>query len=154
MDIPPSQILRLVQLGLPELEAEALRSHSIWLCLACETCATRCPQEVDLPKIMDFLRGEALRRRVANPRAKGILAFHRSFLDTIRRLGRLYEIGLIATYKARTRRLFQDITLVPGLLRRGKLPLWPHRIKGRADIARIFERSRQRESMTREDKQS
>jgi heterodisulfide reductase subunit C len=53
MDIDPARTMRLVQLG---LEDAALDSKSFWVCSSCETCATRCPQEVDLPRVMDALR--------------------------------------------------------------------------------------------------
>jgi heterodisulfide reductase subunit C len=97
MDYPPSQILRLLQLGMPEFDEKALRSHSIWLCLTCEMCVARCPKEVDLPKVMEFLREESFRRGMVNPKAKDILAFHKAFLDAIRHTGRLYEVGLISS---------------------------------------------------------
>ena len=140
MDLAPNQVLRVLQLGLPALEEEALKAESIWLCLACETCATRCPQEVSIPKIMDYLREEALRRGVANPKAKDILAFHRSFLDSIKKNGRLHEVGLISAYKMRTMHLFQDVNVAPKLLMRGKLKILPHKIKGRDAIAAMFDR--------------
>lgn len=140
MDYAPNQVLRLLQLGMPALEEEALKAQSIWLCLACETCATRCPQEVSIPRIMDYLREEALRRGVANPKAKDILAFHRSFLGSIRSNGRLHEVGLIAAYKFRTWHFFQDVTVAPKLLMRGKLKLMPHKIQGRDVIAAMFDR--------------
>ncbi len=140
-DHSPNQILRLLQLGLPELEEQALRSLSIWLCLTCETCAARCPQEVDLPRIMEYLRQESLRRGLVHPKAKDILAFHESFLDSIRKGGRLHEVGLIAGYKLRTLHLLQDVLVAPRLLKRGKLKLLPHSIPGRAAVRRLFERT-------------
>ncbi len=143
MDFAPNQIVRMLQLDLPELEEEVLRSFSIWLCLTCETCAARCPKEVDLPRIMEYLRQESLRRGLVNPKAKDILAFHEAFLDTIRKGGRLHEVGLISSYKLRTFHLFQDVLTAPKLLMRGKLKLLPHSIKGRDEVRRIFERSKQ-----------
>ncbi len=140
MDFAPNQILRLLQLGLPALEAEALTAYSIWLCLTCETCAARCPQEVEIPKIMDYLRQESLRQGKAHPKARDILAFHRSFLDSIRKNGRLHEVGLIAAYKLRTGHFFQDVTVAPKLLKRGKLKLMAHKIEGRDAVANVFER--------------
>jgi len=88
--------------------------------------------EVDLPKIMDVLRAESLRRGLVHPRAKDIVAFHKSFLDTIRRFGRLWEVGLVAGYKLRTRHLLQDVALAPAMLKRGKLPLLPHALLRRS----------------------
>src|SRR5512135_3349627 len=41
MDFLPSQVMRLVHLG---LEGEVLGSRAIWLCASCEACTTRCPQ--------------------------------------------------------------------------------------------------------------
>jgi heterodisulfide reductase subunit C len=141
MDYGPNQVLRLLQLGLPELEEEALRSLSIWLCLTCETCLARCPQEVDLPRIMDYLRQESLRRGLVHPKARDILAFHRAFLDSIRRNGRLHEVGLISTYKLKTMHLLQDVLVAPKLFARGKLKLLPHGIAGKDELRRVFERT-------------
>lgn len=141
MDYAPNQILRMLQLGLPEVEEEVLKALSIWLCLTCETCAARCPQEVDLPRIMDYLRQESLRRGLAHPKARDILAFHEAFLDSIRKNGRLHEVGLISTYKLKTLHLLQDVLVAPKLLLRGKLNPLPHGIDGKDAVARIFQRT-------------
>ncbi len=139
MDLMPNQILRMLQIGSPEFDEKVLRSLSIWLCLTCDTCHARCPQEVDFPHIMDYLRTESLRRELVNPKAKEIIAFHKSFLESVRLTGRLYEVGLIAGYKMRTMNLLQDVALAPSMYFKGKLELLPHLIKGRKAIARIFE---------------
>jgi len=58
MDLLPSQLIRLLQLG----ETEAVfASKTMWLCASCLTCAARCPRGVDVAKVMDALR--ALRQR-------------------------------------------------------------------------------------------
>jgi len=141
MDYPPSLIMHMLQLGLPALEDKVLRSLTIWLCLACETCYTRCPMEIDIPKMMDVLRHEALRQKKAHRRAKDIIAFHRAFLDPVRYTGRLYEIGMIASYKARSWHLLQDVLLAPFMYLKGKIHLIPERIKDRAQLRRIFART-------------
>ncbi len=140
MDYAPNQIIRLLQLGLPELEDEALRSLAIWLCLTCEQCAARCPQEVELPKIMEYLRQQSLKRGVVHPKAKDILVFYQSFMNTIRRSGRLNEVSLIAEYKLKTGHLFQDVLVAPLLLARGKLGLLPHSIAGKDAVKRIIDK--------------
>jgi heterodisulfide reductase subunit C2 len=125
MDYPPSLLLHHLQTGRPSSEETVLGSYTIWLCLSCHTCVARCPMEVDLPGVMDVLRQESLQRNLVHPRAKDIVAFHKSFLNTIRRFGRLWEVGLVAEYKLRTRHFWQDVLLVPGMLKRGKLSLVP-----------------------------
>lgn len=145
MDFTPNQILRMLQFGSKELDEKVLASKSIWLCLTCDTCHTRCPQEVDFPNIMDFLRAESLRRGTVHPEAKKIISFHKAFLDSIRLTGRLYEIGLVAGYKLRTMNLLQDIDLAPKMFLKGKLEPLPHMIKGREAIAKIFEKAMKEE---------
>ncbi len=137
MDLPPSRLLRLLQTDEPQHEAAALRSRAIWLCLGCETCVSRCPNEVDLPRAIDHLRGEAVASGVAQRDTCDILAFHRAFLDTIRGHGRLYELGLIARYKLKTGHLLQDVAVAPSMLAKGKIGLLPHRARDRA-VARVF----------------
>ncbi|MCU0638508.1 MAG: 4Fe-4S dicluster domain-containing protein [Candidatus Krumholzibacteria bacterium] len=141
MDYPPSLILRMLQAGGPELEEKVLRSYTIWVCLTCETCYSRCPMEIDIPVMMDYLRHESLRLGMTSPRAKDIIRFHRSFLDSIKYTGRLYEVGLVVDYKARSMHLLQDVKLAPKMYFKGKLNLIPETIKGLPLIRRIFSRS-------------
>ena len=142
MDYPPSQLLRLLQTESPVNDEKVLRSYTIWLCLNCEMCIGRCPMEVDIPPMMDYLRSESLRLKLTNPRAKNIIAFHRSFLNSIRKTGRLFEFGLIADYKRKTFKLTQDIMLAPKMISRGKLSFFPEKIRNIPDMKRIFSRIR------------
>jgi len=141
MDQTSCQFLRLLQYGLPEHDLRVLRSEGIWLCLSCETCSARCPQEVDIPRVVDFLRGEAVRLGLAHPGSKDILAFHHAFLGSIERTGRLYEMGLVADYKLRSRHFLKDVTLAPKMFLKGKLGLLPHTIKDRQGIKLLFKRA-------------
>jgi heterodisulfide reductase subunit C len=61
MDVMPSQIVRWVQLGQID---EVLKSKTIWLCAACQTCKVRCPRGVDLARIMEALRQLVLRENL------------------------------------------------------------------------------------------
>jgi heterodisulfide reductase subunit C2 len=141
MDYPPSVIMRMLQTGNPELEEKVLRSFSIWVCLTCEMCFARCPMSIDIPKMMDFLREKSIKEKKANKKAKMIIAFHKSFLDSIRYTGRLYEIGLLADYKTRTLKILDDMDLAPKMIRRGKLNIIPELIKDRSGVASIFRKT-------------
>jgi len=61
MDLKPSQIMRLVQLG---LEEDIAKSKTIWLCASCLTCSVRCPRGVDICKVMEALRLITLRKNI------------------------------------------------------------------------------------------
>ena len=59
MDLLPSQVIRLLQLGQVE---DVLKSATIWFCAACQACYARCPKGVDLARIMEALRELAMER--------------------------------------------------------------------------------------------
>jgi len=61
MDLLPSQVIRMAQLGMDEV----LESPTIWICASCLTCVTRCPKGVDLPRLMEALREVSLRAGVS-----------------------------------------------------------------------------------------
>jgi heterodisulfide reductase subunit C len=141
MDFLPSQIMRLVHLG---AEKEALASRSIWLCASCEACTTRCPMAIDIAAVMDALRILAIERRIDLPDARG-KQFHRSFLGSVRRHGRVYEMGMMTAYKLRIRDLLSDVDKVPQLLVQGKLSLLPNRSGDIRQVREVFRRSEEEE---------
>ncbi|PQP34106.1 heterodisulfide reductase, partial [Desulfobacteraceae bacterium SEEP-SAG9] len=53
MDIYPDRVIRFIQLG---QEDRVLNCNTIWICSACETCTTRCPNEVDIAGAMDYMK--------------------------------------------------------------------------------------------------
>ena len=118
-DLQPHQVLRLVQLG----DEQALRCLQPWLCVSCQTCATRCPQQVDLGAIMDAIRCEAAERGTAPPAARDLVAFNQVFVERVAASGRLNEAELGGHFNLRTRAPFKNLGALPGMLARGKLRL-------------------------------
>lgn len=133
-DLQVSQVMRAVQTGNKEM---TLSAGSLWLCVSCSTCTTRCPNNIDVARVMDTLRHMAMRE---GKKRYVMHSFWDSFLRTVRYCGRTYELGVMAMFMARTGRVFTDVDLVPKVLPKGKLPFVPHAIKGRAEVGRIFKR--------------
>ncbi len=137
MEYGPDRILRMVQLGERE---RLLKSRDIWLCAACETCGTRCPNGIDIAKVMDALRMEALRSGVI-PAEPDAAKFHKLFLYVVQTLGRSHEASLLIAYKLWTMNLMADMDSGVQLFLKGKVPLFPKTIKGRDHVKRIFVKS-------------
>lgn len=143
MDLLPDRVMRLAILG----QTEALLGcRTIWVCAACVTCSTRCPNGIDIAGVMDQLKQEALRQGKAIDQPE-VAAFHRFFLDSVRRAGgRLGEMALMrrfTLYKLRRRpqigELLENMKLGWGLFKRGRLRLsGPPTLKGRDEIKKIF----------------
>lgn len=133
-DVRPHEIVRMVQIGRRE---EALRSKGIWMCVSCQTCVSRCPMNVNTPVLIDALRSMA--RRAETPRnARQVPLFNAVFLEFVKRLGRIYELGMMGAFKASSLNLFSDLEKFPVMLRKGKLRLVPSLSRGRRSLKRIF----------------
>ncbi len=65
MDILPNQIVRMAQLG---MQQQLLSSRSIWLCVSCLTCNSRCPKNIRIAEVMESLRETALQNGQRNDR--------------------------------------------------------------------------------------
>ena len=90
-----NKVIKMIQMGRRD---EVLNSSTIWLCLSCETCVTRCPNEVDIARMMDVLRQMAIEEGVA-AKEKNLLKFHEAFLSTIWLGGRINEPLMLIQYK-------------------------------------------------------
>lgn len=93
MDLTPRELWRMVQLGLKD---EIFASKTFWLCSSCYYCTLRCPRGLPLTETMGALKrlatAEGVLREKRSPR------FYRSFMDTVRRYGRVREMEMMARY--------------------------------------------------------
>ena len=134
MDLLPNQVLRHIQYGHRE---KVLGSKTIWICASCYTCSVRCPNNIDIAKIMDTLRHLAFHSDV-KPAEKEIPLFHSVFLDVVKSKGRIHELSLILQFKTKTRDFFKDAALGWKMFRRGKIKLLPSTFSGGKEIRGMF----------------
>lgn len=138
MDYQPAQVLKMVQLGQKEV---VLKSSAIWLCVGCETCGTRCPNDIRINNIMDVLKEIAMEEDV-QAAEKTVYALHRSFLNSIKRFGRIHELTMLAEYILRVpQKLPDEIGLGWALFIRGKVLHFWSAIKERSKIRELFRRA-------------
>ena len=141
MDLTPTQIIHAVRLG---LENAVLNSKTIWLCASCHTCTTRCPQDVDIARVMDAARILAIRRGV-QPSIKSVRRFYYTAVKNIERFGRLYELGLIMALKLKSREFTKDMKLGMGMFKKGKIKVIPS-FNGMWDARKICRAVEKKES--------
>jgi heterodisulfide reductase subunit C2 len=144
MEIPPHEIVRLVQLG---REEEALASHTIWLCASCETCTSRCPKNIDIASVMDALRILAFRQGRTQAE-KEITLFHKLFLRVVGQFGRVNDLRLMGKYNLLTLNPLKDWRLGQKLFSKGKLRLTSPRVKGLKEFQEILQRIQESEAKT------
>ncbi len=143
MDIYPDQVIRLVQMGQRD---RVLSCDTIWVCSSCETCTTRCPNEVDIARVMDYLKERSIEAGIRSPQA-AITTLHQVFLNDIKKRGRVFEGGLVQAYmlktgelwrKLKTLEITEDIALGWNMARKGRMSLLPKGIRAKNEIKEIL----------------
>jgi heterodisulfide reductase subunit C len=139
MDHTPRQLFALVRAG---ERSTVLASNTAWMCVSCYSCAVRCPQEVHIPDVMYGLKSIAVREG----RSPSSVApdFSKTFIGSIRRFGRSYEIGLVARHYMRHYPL-RIPGMAPaglGMLASGRMELLPHRIRDVDGLRAILARAK------------
>ncbi len=130
MDLTPSQILRAIQLGKAD---EVLNSKTIWVCASCETCSARCPQDIDIAKIMDTMKVVAQRLGIPS-KVPTVPVFCKAATRSIERNGRVHELGMTMAFNLKSGNLLKDAALGQKLFAKGKLKLLPSKGKYNKDV--------------------
>jgi len=140
MDYPPSQIMRMVQLG---QEDELLASKTIWVCLTCNTCSIRCPNDIDIALVIDSLRERVLKKG-RTPGVQNVALFHKYFLDNVRKRGRTFEGELLARYQIKTGQALQNAGLGLRMFLKGRLGILPESVSNKKAFREIYRRVAER----------
>lgn len=120
-DLAPNQVMRAAQLGMDDT---VLNAKTPWLCASCQTCTTRCPQGIDVARVMDFMVMEA-RARGIPAKVPEVALFNKVFLRDVNVLGRSYELGLILEMNMRTLKPFKDVPMGLKMMVKRKVKLVP-----------------------------
>jgi len=132
MDILPNQIFRHIQYGHRD---KVLSAKSIWLCASCHTCSVRCPNSIDIAKVMDTLRSVSTNAGAA-PGEKNISLFHKIFLGLTKYTGRTWEPGM-GLYIMQTGGLFGMMGWTKKMFFKGRLGIFPT-FKGGKEFRKLF----------------
>ena len=146
MDRTPRGVFALIA---EDRRAEALASNTMWFCVSCYRCSSRCPQEIHIPDLMYALKRIAQEEKVPrpspSPEASG---FAGTFADLVEKYGRSFELGLVTLHHLRMHPL-ETARLAPfgfGMLRKGRLAMAPQKIRGIRQLRAILARAKEIEA--------
>ncbi len=134
MRMKPHELIRAVQLGLPE---EIYWSGTIWVCLSCEACNTRCPQGINVLRLINGLREWSKKVDHYNPYPAGP-ALDRIFMALVKRFGKAYPLGLALLAHLAMLAPFKDMDMASPMLRRRKLNLLPRKSRGVQELRQVM----------------
>ena len=138
MDLTPRQLWRLVQLGEKD---DIFNSKTFYLCSACYYCTLRCPRGLPLTETMSALKRLAAAEGIE--KYKQSSNFYGTFMDTVRRYGRVREMEFINRYFLSMKNPFFPISagFIPvgmKLMRKRKIPLEVPKLFGSGRFDKLF----------------
>jgi heterodisulfide reductase subunit C len=140
MDYSPREVIAALRAGLLD---RVLKSNTVWLCSSCYSCTVRCPAGIKFTDVMYELK------RLGNKygfidRSSTTAQMARAFVKTVDRYGINSEGELLARYYLATNPLkaLGQVGLGIRLFLKGRLPLFPHRVKGRKSLKKMIDQAR------------
>ena len=144
MDLTPRQMWRLAQLGEKE---EIFNSKTFYLCSACYYCTLRCPRGLPLTETMSALKRVAAAEGIK--KHKQSANFYRTFMDTVRRYGRVREMEFINRYFMSMKDPFFPLGYMPlgmKLMKKRKIPLEIPKLFGKGRFDALFQKVKELEA--------
>lgn len=138
MDHSPRNIIALIR---ADLRGPVLSSNAFWCCASCYQCTVRCPAGIDIAGMMYGLKRYSMWR---NHFKRGSIGadFSRRFARMILKNGKSFEPALATPYLFHygLRAFLYDARNALALFMKGRLPLFPKKLKRSARFKRILNR--------------
>jgi heterodisulfide reductase subunit C len=127
MEYGPREIIAALRAGMLD---RVLNAKTIWLCVSCYSCSVRCPAGIPLTDVMYELKRLEVEKGLVRDATGATMA--KAFAETVDHYGRNAETTLLRKYFLRTNpfKALSQIPLAIRLLVRGRLEIFPRRIKG------------------------
>jgi heterodisulfide reductase subunit C len=140
MQYTPRAVFALINANERE---KVLTSNTMWCCVSCYFCTTRCPQKIPITDIMYCLKRLAIRDGLAKDTDAPALA--KTFTDLLDRYGRSFELGLASRFYL-FNKPFAMLKMGPmglSMFTRGRMSLIPKKIKKIDQLQAIINKARQ-----------
>ncbi len=120
-----------------------LEANTMWCCVSCYLCTTRCPQDIPITEIMYALK----RLAIAEGKFKGTdaPALAKTFTDMVEKYGRSFELGLASRYYLFNKPLAM-LKMGPlglSMFTRGRMALVPTKIRKLDQLQAVIQKAKQ-----------
>jgi heterodisulfide reductase subunit C len=140
MDYTPRGIFALMNAGERD---RVLLANTMWACVSCYFCTTRCPQNIPITDIMYSLKRIAIAEgRYKNTDAP---ALAKTFTDFVDKYGRSFEFGLATRYHLLNRplRMLAMGPMGAQMFMKGRMSLVPTKIRQIDQLQAIIKKAKE-----------
>jgi heterodisulfide reductase subunit C len=140
MDYTPRTIFAMIN---GDQREAVLKANTMWVCVSCYFCTTRCPQNIPITDIMYALKRIAIREGMAKETDAPALA--RTFTNFLDKYGRSFEFGLASRYYLFNKPLaaLKMGGLGLKMFTRGRMALTPSKIRQVDQLQAIINKARE-----------
>ena len=147
----PDRLIRMLLLG---DEQGALDNLLVWKCLACYTCGTRCPNDIQTARITEVLK-QVSKKEHRPPLVPKVAAFHGAFVKAVGQAGRFNELVGMGMYetqaalgelrrgglKAALAEVGAQAKLGMAMQKKGRMHLRYESVKGKGEVKALYRKA-------------
>jgi len=140
MQYTPRTLIAMINAG--DRDA-VLAANTMWACVSCYFCTSRCPQQIPITDIIYTLKRMSIAER--RYRDTDAPALAKTFTDFVDRYGRSFEFGLATGYHL-LRRPLSMVRMGPmglQMFARGRMALRPSRIRQIEQLQAIINKAKE-----------
>jgi heterodisulfide reductase subunit C2 len=152
--VTPDQLIRMILVG--DREA-ALNNLLVWKCVACYTCGTRCPNNIQTARITETLKQMGKKTHAA-PLLPRVADFNTSFMLSAKHFGRFNEIEGMGIYETKTvfRELLKgnlkavieeiknQLKLGAAMMKKKRMHFGLDRVRKRSEVKALYNKAKNR----------
>jgi heterodisulfide reductase subunit C len=140
MDYTPRTLFALINAGQRD---KVLSANTMWCCVSCYACTSRCPQNIPITDVMYALKRLSLRENMASGTDAPALA--RTFTGLLDKYGRSFEFGLASRYYLFNKpiSMLKMGPLGLSMFTRGRMSLVPTKIRQLDQLQAIIKKARE-----------
>ncbi len=150
--VTPDRLIRMILLGEKD---EALSNLLVWKCVACYTCGTRCPNNIQTARINETLK-QMSKEAHLEPLSPSIAAFHEACTRSTSHLGRVNELEFMGLYemkntadmikrgdwKATVEEMKSQARLGMSMVKKRRMHFGVEKVKGLSEIKGIYKKAK------------
>ncbi len=149
--VTPDRLIRMILLGDTK---GALENMLVWKCVACYTCGTRCPNNIQTARITEVLKQMGKKAHL-EPLLPKVAAFHGAFVKAAGQAGRFNELVGMGMYemqaalgefkrgglKAAIEEVASQAKLGKAMMQKKRMHLKYESVKNKGEIKALFRKS-------------
>lgn len=147
---------RLIRMILFNEKDDAFNNLLVWKCVACYTCGTRCPNNIQTARINETLKQMSKEAHI-EPLNPKVAALHDAFLTSVSHFGRVNELEFMGLYEIRNTRselkrgggwkavvdeMKKQARLGISMMKKKRIHFRLDKIKRRSEIKRLYKKAK------------